>query len=71
MSQYHLSLVYTNFTFTSSPLTTPVQEILPCDGLSVKFELTSDDLEKIDSSAVRIKVEGARYPEKLEALTGR
>ena len=35
------------------------------------LELTSDDLREIESAASQIKVEGARYPEKLEQLTGR
>src|SRR5512138_3936157 len=35
---------------------------------SVSVELTPDDLRRIDAAAARIKVEGARYPEKLEAL---
>ena len=35
------------------------------------IELTSDDLREIESAALKIKVEGARYPEKLEQLTGR
>jgi aryl-alcohol dehydrogenase-like predicted oxidoreductase len=34
-------------------------------------ELTPDDLRQIDSAASKIKVEGARYPENLERLTGR
>jgi aryl-alcohol dehydrogenase-like predicted oxidoreductase len=38
---------------------------------SVAIELTVDDLRKIDSAASRITVEGARYPEKLEQMTGR
>jgi len=38
---------------------------------AVTVELTSGDLREIDSAAARIKVEGARYPEKLEKLTGR
>jgi aryl-alcohol dehydrogenase-like predicted oxidoreductase len=38
---------------------------------SVAIELTSDDLREIDSAASKIKVEGARYPEKLEQMTGR
>jgi aryl-alcohol dehydrogenase-like predicted oxidoreductase len=33
-------------------------------------ELSSDDLRDIDSAASRIKVEGARYPERLEKMTG-
>jgi aryl-alcohol dehydrogenase-like predicted oxidoreductase len=38
---------------------------------SVAIELTPDDLREIESAASKIKVEGARYPEKLEAMTGR
>ena len=34
-------------------------------------ELTSDDLREIDSAASEITVQGARYPENLEQLTGR
>jgi aryl-alcohol dehydrogenase-like predicted oxidoreductase len=34
-------------------------------------ELTSDDLREIDSAASKIIVQGARYPEKLDRLTGR
>jgi aryl-alcohol dehydrogenase-like predicted oxidoreductase len=34
-------------------------------------ELTADDLREIDSAASKITVQGARYPEKLEAMTGR
>jgi aryl-alcohol dehydrogenase-like predicted oxidoreductase len=33
-------------------------------------ELTADDLHDIDSAASKIKVEGARYPERLEKMTG-
>ncbi|HSB80923.1 MAG TPA: aldo/keto reductase, partial [Candidatus Methylomirabilis sp.] len=33
--------------------------------------LTSDDLREIDSAAARITVQGARYPEHLEQMTGR
>jgi aryl-alcohol dehydrogenase-like predicted oxidoreductase len=35
------------------------------------IELTPDDLREIETAASQIKVEGARYPEKLEQLTGR
>ncbi len=35
------------------------------------IELTPDDLREIENAASQIKVEGARYPEKLEQLTGR
>lgn len=38
---------------------------------AVSLELTSDDLRGIDSAAAQIAVQGARYPEKLERLTGR
>jgi aryl-alcohol dehydrogenase-like predicted oxidoreductase len=38
---------------------------------AASIELTSDDLREIESAAAKIKVEGARYPEKLEQLTGR
>ena len=34
-------------------------------------ELTPDDLRQIDSAASKIMVEGARYPENLERMTGR
>ena len=33
-------------------------------------ELTTDDLNEIDNAAAKIKLEGARYPEKLEKITG-
>ncbi len=33
-------------------------------------ELTSADLREIESASSKIKVEGARYPEKLEQMTG-
>lgn len=38
---------------------------------ALQVELTADDLRDIDSAASNIKVEGNRYPEKLEQLTGR
>jgi aryl-alcohol dehydrogenase-like predicted oxidoreductase len=38
---------------------------------AVAVELTSDDLCEIDSAASKITVQGARYPENLEQLTGR
>jgi aryl-alcohol dehydrogenase-like predicted oxidoreductase len=37
---------------------------------AVTVELTPEDLRDIDSAASKIKVEGARYPEKLERMTG-
>jgi aryl-alcohol dehydrogenase-like predicted oxidoreductase len=38
---------------------------------SVAIELSAEDLKQIDSAASKITVEGARYPEKLEQMTGR
>ncbi len=38
---------------------------------AVAVQLTPDDLREIDSTASRIAVQGARYPEKLEQMTGR
>jgi aryl-alcohol dehydrogenase-like predicted oxidoreductase len=38
---------------------------------AVDIELTPDDLREINRAASQIKVQGARYPEKLEAMTGR
>src|SRR5436189_898769 len=35
------------------------------------IEITQDDLRDIESAASEIKVHGARYPEKLEQITGR
>jgi aryl-alcohol dehydrogenase-like predicted oxidoreductase len=35
------------------------------------IELTSDDLREIESAASEITVQGARYPENLERMTGR
>jgi len=38
---------------------------------AVALELTSDDLREIDSASSEITVQGARYPENLEQMTGR
>jgi aryl-alcohol dehydrogenase-like predicted oxidoreductase len=38
---------------------------------AVAVELTSNDLREIDSAASKITVQGARYPEELERMTGR
>jgi len=38
---------------------------------AVAVELTPDDLRDIESAAAQITVQGARYPEKLEQMTGR
>ncbi len=38
---------------------------------AVSVELMPDDLREIESAASKITVQGARYPEKLERMTGR
>jgi aryl-alcohol dehydrogenase-like predicted oxidoreductase len=38
---------------------------------AASIELTPDDLREIENAASQIAVQGARYPEKLEQLTGR
>ena len=38
---------------------------------AVAVELTPDDLREIESAASKITVQGARYPERLEQMTGR
>jgi aryl-alcohol dehydrogenase-like predicted oxidoreductase len=38
---------------------------------AVSVELTPDDLRDIEDAASKITVQGARYPEKLEQMTGR
>jgi hypothetical protein len=38
---------------------------------AVEIELTGDDLREIESAASQIEVQGARYPEHLEQMTGR
>jgi aryl-alcohol dehydrogenase-like predicted oxidoreductase len=38
---------------------------------AVSVELTADDLRDIEGAAAKITVQGARYPEKLEKMTGR
>jgi aryl-alcohol dehydrogenase-like predicted oxidoreductase len=38
---------------------------------AAEVELTPDDLREIDSAASKITVQGARYPEHLQRLTGR
>ena len=39
--------------------------------LDVSVELTNDDLSEINNAASKIAIQGARYPEKLEQMTGR
>jgi aryl-alcohol dehydrogenase-like predicted oxidoreductase len=38
---------------------------------AVEIELTTDDLREIESAASKIEVQGDRYPEHLEQMTGR
>jgi aryl-alcohol dehydrogenase-like predicted oxidoreductase len=38
---------------------------------AVNVELTADDLREIEDAAAKITVQGARYPEELDSLTGR
>lgn len=38
---------------------------------ALSIELTPDDLREINEAASKITVQGARYPERLEAMTGR
>ena len=38
---------------------------------AISVELTPDDLREIENAASKITVQGARYPEKLERMTGR
>jgi aryl-alcohol dehydrogenase-like predicted oxidoreductase len=37
---------------------------------AAEVELTTDDLNEIDQASSKITVEGARYPEALEKMTG-
>jgi aryl-alcohol dehydrogenase-like predicted oxidoreductase len=37
---------------------------------SVAIQLTSDDLREIDTAAAQITIEGDRYPERLQRMTG-
>jgi aryl-alcohol dehydrogenase-like predicted oxidoreductase len=38
---------------------------------AARVELTADDLGEIRSGVAKLKVEGARYPEHLQRMTGR
>jgi len=52
------------------PGTTKLQRLDENIG-AVAVELTSDDLHDIESAASKITLQGARYPERLEQMTGR
>ena len=38
---------------------------------ATEVELTTDDLREIESAASKIEVQGARYPEHIEAMSNR
>jgi aryl-alcohol dehydrogenase-like predicted oxidoreductase len=52
------------------PGTTKLQRLDENIG-AASVELTPDDLRDIENAASKITVQGARYPEKLEQMTGR
>lgn len=52
------------------PGTTKLHRLEENNGAAA-IELTPDDLREIESAAARITVQGARYPEHLEQMTGR
>jgi aryl-alcohol dehydrogenase-like predicted oxidoreductase len=52
------------------PGTTKLQRLEENVG-AAEIELTKDDLREIESAASQIEVQGARYPEHLEQMTGR
>jgi aryl-alcohol dehydrogenase-like predicted oxidoreductase len=52
------------------PGTTKLHRLEENNG-AVAVELTSDDLRDIEAAASKITVQGARYPERLEQMTGR
>jgi aryl-alcohol dehydrogenase-like predicted oxidoreductase len=52
------------------PGTTKLERLIENIG-AVSIELTPVDLREIDSAASKIAVQGARYPERLEQMTGR
>jgi aryl-alcohol dehydrogenase-like predicted oxidoreductase len=51
------------------PGTTKLSRLEENNG-SAAVELTSSDLREIESAAAQIKIEGARYPEAIEKMTG-
>ena len=51
------------------PGTTKIQRLEENIG-AVAIELSKGDLEQIESAASKIKIEGARYPEHIEKMTG-
>jgi aryl-alcohol dehydrogenase-like predicted oxidoreductase len=62
--------------FAQKPWIVPIPGTTKLDRLdenigAVAVELTPDDLREIDGAASKITVQGARYPEQLERMTGR
>ena len=51
------------------PGTTKLERLIENIGAAA-VELTSDDLLQIESAASKITVQGARYPQQLERMTG-
>ena len=51
------------------PGTTKLNRLEENNGAAA-LELTAEDLREIDAAAAKIKVEGDRYPERLERMTG-
>jgi aryl-alcohol dehydrogenase-like predicted oxidoreductase len=51
------------------PGTTKLNRLEENNG-AVEVELSDDDLRDIDSAAAKITVEGARYPEEMQRMTG-
>jgi aryl-alcohol dehydrogenase-like predicted oxidoreductase len=52
------------------PGTTKIQRLEENIG-AVAIELTAEDLREINNAASKITVQGARYSEKIEQMTGR
>jgi aryl-alcohol dehydrogenase-like predicted oxidoreductase len=52
------------------PGTTKVARLEENNG-ALAVELTADDLHEIESAASKIQIQGARYPEHVERMTGR
>ena len=55
--------------FVPIPGTTKLNRLEENNG-AVNVELTADDLREIETASSQITVEGARYPERLEKMTG-
>jgi aryl-alcohol dehydrogenase-like predicted oxidoreductase len=51
------------------PGTTKLSRLDENDG-AAEIQLTAEDLREIETASAKIKVEGERYPEALEKMTG-